>query len=178
MLETKRVFISGPMTGYEDFNRPAFMEAEEKLKKAGFSVFNPAWMDFDSGFSNDAIMSIDLVALSHCNYIYQLPGWKYSKGASAEYMFALASDIQFVNVDWLEWYLGQVELINIVNNTISDETFDKAFEENKKVWAKAAEQMHQERMQKLEEEINSLKEVKLDVEKVEKGEYQSARPSD
>lgn len=171
MLETKRVFISGPMTGYEDFNRPAFMEAEEKLKKAGFSVFNPAWMNFDSGFSNDAILSIDLVALSHCNYIYQLPGWKYSKGASAEYTFALASGIQFVNVDWLEWYLGQVD-----KKIISDDTFDKAFEENKKAWAKAAEQIHQERMQKLEEEINSLKEVKLDAEKVEKGEYKSARP--
>lgn len=104
MLETKRVFISGPMTGYEDYNRPAFMEAEEKLRKAGFSVFNPAWMNFDAGFSNDAIMAIDLCALSHCNYIYQLEGWDKSKGASAEWMTALSMGIKPVNDSWLEWY--------------------------------------------------------------------------
>ena len=104
MFDTKRVFISGPMTGIEDFNRPAFMDAEEKLKSAGFSVFNPAWLRFDSGFDNAAIMAVDLAALSHCNYIYQLEGWEKSKGASAEWSFALSSGIKFINHDWLNWF--------------------------------------------------------------------------
>ena len=123
MLETKRCFISGPMTGIKDWNRPAFMEAEERLKAAGFSVFNPAWMNFDDGgFGNEAIMAIDLAALSHCNYIYQLEGWEKSKGASAEWSFAVSAGIKFVNHEWLDWYLKhQVPIEEI--------SFTKDFEE-------------------------------------------------
>ena len=36
------VYLSGPMTGIEDYNREAFYEAEEKLAALGFCVFNPA----------------------------------------------------------------------------------------------------------------------------------------
>lgn len=105
-METKRAFISGPMTGYDDFNRPAFFEAEEKLRKAGFSVFNPAWLRFDDGgFTDQDIMAIDIEALSRCNYIYQLEGWPNSKGASAEWQFAMSTGIKTINHDWLEWYL-------------------------------------------------------------------------
>ena len=116
MIETKRCFISGPMTGIEDWNRPAFMEAEEKLKAAGFSVFNPAWLNFDDGgFGNEAIMAIDIAALSHCNYIYQLEGWEKSKGASAEWSFALSAGIKFVNHSWLQWFLTEKEKRNDIN---------------------------------------------------------------
>ncbi|EGF7427729.1 DUF4406 domain-containing protein, partial [Escherichia coli] len=37
-----RVYIAGPMTGYKNFNREAFHEAEEKLKQKGCTVLNPA----------------------------------------------------------------------------------------------------------------------------------------
>ena len=32
-----RVYIAGPMTGYENFNREAFHKAEDKLKREGTS---------------------------------------------------------------------------------------------------------------------------------------------
>ena len=103
-METKRCFISGPMTGLPNLNKEAFFEAEDKLKKAGFSVFNPARLGFDDGgFSDQAIMAVNLVALSHCNYIYQLEGWAYSKGASAEWSFAIGTGIKTVNHEWLDW---------------------------------------------------------------------------
>ncbi len=107
MIEAKKVFISGPMTGYPDFNRPAFMEAETNLKAAGFSVFNPAWLKVDGGFTDQDLMAIDLAALSRCNYIYQLEGWQNSKGASAEWMAAIWSGISTVNKEWLDWYIGK-----------------------------------------------------------------------
>ncbi len=37
-----RVYIAGPMTGYENFNREAFHKAEEELKREGHTVLNPA----------------------------------------------------------------------------------------------------------------------------------------
>ena len=107
MEEIKKVFISGPMTGLPDFNRKAFNDAELALRAAGFSVFNPAWLKFDKGFSNADIAAIDLAALKRCNYIYQLEGWDKSKGASVEWLVAKWCGIQKVNKEWLEWYVGK-----------------------------------------------------------------------
>ena len=107
MIEIKKVFISGPMTGLPDLNKPAFDEAEEKLRAAGFSVFNPCWLHFDKGWNDGEIAAVDLVALQKCNYIYQLDGWQKSKGASAEWLVAQWSGIQAVNAEWLEWYVGK-----------------------------------------------------------------------
>lgn len=85
----KKVFISGPMSGYDNFNRDAFMEAEKKLKDAGYSVFNPAWLlGLDSEWDNASVMAIDMAALSRCDAIYQLDGWRNSNGAKAEYRTA------------------------------------------------------------------------------------------
>lgn len=106
-MEIGKVFISGPMTGYEDFNRKEFMRAEELLRDAGFSVFNPARMDFDAAWSPQDIMAIDLVALSRCSFIYQLPGWKDSKGASAENEAARSMGIKTINKSWLDWYVEE-----------------------------------------------------------------------
>ena len=33
---SKHLYLSGPMTGHEDFNRPAFHEAARLLRQAGF----------------------------------------------------------------------------------------------------------------------------------------------
>ncbi|ENM6975340.1 DUF4406 domain-containing protein, partial [Escherichia coli] len=37
-----RIYIAGPMTGYENFNREAFHKAEEALKREGHTVLNPS----------------------------------------------------------------------------------------------------------------------------------------
>lgn len=42
-----KVFISGPMSGIEDFNWPGFYKAEKMLVEKGYSVFNPAWINVD-----------------------------------------------------------------------------------------------------------------------------------
>ena len=111
MLEMNKVFISGPMTGLPNYNREAFDNAEEMLKKAGFTVVNPAKFGID-GMTDADIARIDINALLSCNYIYQLEGWTYSKGASAEWSVSLWAGIKTVNKEWLEWY---VEMAGISN---------------------------------------------------------------
>jgi len=80
-----RVFISGPMTGYADYNRAMFDLAEDYLHALGCAVFNPGNLTcFDEGWDHDSIMDIDLTALKLCDVILHLPGWERSKGAFEE----------------------------------------------------------------------------------------------
>lgn len=97
MSEKKKVFISGPMSGIKDFNKPAFDKAEQWLTEAGYSVFNPARMHFDDSWTHEEIMRIDLAALSQCDYILMLPKWYYSKGAIQEYHYANAIGVKLLS---------------------------------------------------------------------------------
>lgn len=92
----KKVFISGPMTGYPNNNKEEFFRAEAFLSYCGFSVFNPAWLCFNPAWSHDEIMAVDLAALSKCDYIYQLSGWQTSNGAYEEYQYATNHDIDIL----------------------------------------------------------------------------------
>lgn len=94
----KKVFISGPMSGIKDFNKPAFDKAEEYLTQAGYSVFNPARMHFDDAWDHSEIMRIDLAALAQCDYILMLDKWYNSKGAIHEYHYAHAIGVEFLSM--------------------------------------------------------------------------------
>ena len=118
-MEMKKVFISGPMTGLPNYNREEFDKAEEMLLKAGFTVVNPAKFGID-GLTDADIARIDLNALLSCNYIYQLEGWTYSKGASAEWSVALWAGIKTVNKEWLEWYIEKEGTRTIVMRELKE----------------------------------------------------------
>ena len=93
-----KVFISGPMTGYENYNKEEFMKAERLLIEAGYSVFNPAWLDIDIlEWTSTDIMSIDMAALACCDAIYQLQDWDDSKGGRAEYTAAVWAGKEILN---------------------------------------------------------------------------------
>lgn len=79
------LLISGPMTGYEDFNRPAFNLAADRLRAAGFTVLNPA----DNKAPNDNPtwadwMRLALAQLVQADGIALLTGWSSSPGARIE----------------------------------------------------------------------------------------------
>ena len=80
------IYISGPMTGYEDFNRASFNDAAKTLTGNGFNVLNPATLP--NGLTEVQYMSIcqPMVMASHC--IYMLTGWSNSPGAKAELALA------------------------------------------------------------------------------------------
>ncbi len=92
----KKIFISGPMTGIEHFNKPAFDAAEEMLKSKGYSVFNPSWMSFDENWSREEKSHIDFAIIDVCDAIYQLPGWRESRGAMMEYEYAMSQSKEII----------------------------------------------------------------------------------
>lgn len=89
------IYVAGPMTGYPEFNYPAFRAAGEQLRAAGFQVLNPvdaeehnptpgtaqAW-DWYMRHALRMVLEADGIAL--------LPGWEASKGAALEVHVATA----------------------------------------------------------------------------------------
>ena len=80
--ECKKIYISGPMSGYDECNYPAFNAAAEELRSLGYEVFNPA--EHNTGASYWETLRGDMEALLTCDAVALLDGWHYSKGASIE----------------------------------------------------------------------------------------------
>ncbi len=81
-IPREHIYISGPMTGMIDHNRPAFNRAKRQLSHLGHKVVSPA--DF-SDIKWELCLTRDLIVmLLLCDRIVVLPGWKKSKGASLE----------------------------------------------------------------------------------------------
>lgn len=80
-------YIAGPMTGYAEFNHPAFHAKAAELRAAGEDVINPAEHDAEIGLDQpwDSYLRRDLVLLAErCDKIVLLEGWEKSNGATLE----------------------------------------------------------------------------------------------
>lgn len=105
----KKIYIAGPMTGYPEFNFPAFFAAADKFKAAGWTVFNPAqkdeedgvvggagWDDGDdqklvaSGWDFKDAFLWDVTKVIEADAIFVLKGFEKSSGATAEVAVAKA----------------------------------------------------------------------------------------
>ena len=84
-----KVFISGPMTGYKNFNRRKFNRVARKLSKR-YTVLNPAVLP--DGLIYEQYQEICLAMLKDCDAIYMLKGWEKSKGAVIEWRYAMRND--------------------------------------------------------------------------------------
>lgn len=88
MIPGSSIYLSGPMSGLPDFNRPAFFAAESALLAIGaVCVFNPARQP--AGLTWEEYLRRDLDGLRGCLYsprplLVRLPGWQRSRGASIE----------------------------------------------------------------------------------------------
>lgn len=89
-----RVYISGPITGTQDYER-RFAEAEMRLRACGYDVVNPVRLNgiVPSGTDWEGYMRLSICLLGLCDRIYMLPGWKKSRGACMEYGYALGHGI-------------------------------------------------------------------------------------
>ena len=105
-MKKPKVFISGPMSGYESYNTNMFFKCQQELIAAGFAVFNPAWLAFDeSSWGKGEMMAIDICALSHCDAICMLPEADKSMGSLMERDFAdrMKIPVLFYNPDSDIW---------------------------------------------------------------------------
>ena len=78
-----RVYISGPMTGYPNLNRPAFAMAAERVEAAGMIPVNPHDL-CEPNWDWHQCMRADVSALCGCDAILMIDGWHCSNGAQLE----------------------------------------------------------------------------------------------
>ncbi len=112
--EKRRIYIAGPMTGYDDYNRPAFNSTAEAFEEGGWEVFNPAENDIRLFGSYEAcdeaikanreqalrvMLGSDLEWIcSDADAIAMLPGWEKSYGARAEHATAVALGLEIIYI--------------------------------------------------------------------------------
>lgn len=102
-----KIFISGPMTNKEDNNIMAFNKIENDLRELGFDVYNPAWNFYGRDWDRKEMLAVDIMALSHCDGVVQLDGWRQASGCMAEYAFANACDMPLYSEKHIEEMLSQ-----------------------------------------------------------------------
>ncbi|SDB54130.1 DUF4406 domain-containing protein [Pseudomonas sp. NFACC13-1] len=91
------LYLAGPMTGFEDFNFPAFNKMAAELRARGYVVENPAEHGVVDGADWADYMAYDLTRLGLCGMIALLPGWDLSQGARLEVMIAEHLGMRVVN---------------------------------------------------------------------------------
>lgn len=101
-----RIYLAGPMRGYDNFNFAAFHYAAKKLREEGHHVFSPAEKGEEALLGVDPtlqesldfrrkVFKIDtLFICDEADQIALLPGWEFSSGARAERALAEAIGLQ------------------------------------------------------------------------------------
>lgn len=108
----KTCYISGPMSGIEHFNYPAFFDAEKILKKF-CKVVNPARISeqIEAEKANPTYsdyFKADVLQLMNCDCLFLLKGWESSRGATLEKRLAEALEIPcFTTILEVETFLGK-----------------------------------------------------------------------
>ena len=116
-MSTKHIYLAGPMSGYPEFNYPAFHEATHMLRDKGHVVCSPAEEDLEeygernwmkdpngdlalakeNGFSLRDAMKKDLTWIcEEADTIALLPGWEHSYGARTEHALACCLDLDIM----------------------------------------------------------------------------------
>lgn len=88
-------YLAGPMTGYPDYNYPAFDKAARQLRMDGVDVVSPHELfKGETGLPWEHYMREGLKVMLDCDGIALLPGWLDSRGARIETVVANACGLR------------------------------------------------------------------------------------
>jgi hypothetical protein len=95
-----KIYVAGPMTGYENCNREAFNDKCVELSAQGHSVLNPATLP--AGLTQAEYMDVCFAMIRAVDVLMFLPNWQASEGATAEYYYGKKLGLKLVCARTLE----------------------------------------------------------------------------
>jgi hypothetical protein len=101
-----KVYISGPMTGYPEFNYPAFTAAAASLRSRGVDVISPHEVNPPEDVEREWSWYLrrDIAALMEADAIVRLPGSDDSRGSVLECHIGAALGMPIYELDpELDW---------------------------------------------------------------------------
>lgn len=134
-----KLYLAGPMRGYEDFNFPAFHARASELRAMGHEVFSPAEKDEEqfgaaafrgsvelqetraaaAGFDLRRALLMDLESIcTNADGIALMRGWERSLGATAENAVARALNLRrFIEISGGGWAeIGQTSTLTDIRS--------------------------------------------------------------
>ena len=107
-MRKKRIYIAGPMRGYEDYNYQAFIDADKQFMvepdlRDRWEVVNPVEISEGFGLADEIgedpkllkrVMEFELAAVKSCDAILLLRGWEKSEGARDELRAAIDNRLE------------------------------------------------------------------------------------
>ncbi len=104
-MDEHKIYIAGPMTGYKDWNYPAFRHAAARMRALCWDVVSPVEVAEPFGTPErlcedpalmQAAVQAELHALEDCSHILLLPGWERSQGARVELVHAITYSLEII----------------------------------------------------------------------------------
>lgn len=97
MLNPKKIYISGPITGTDDYLE-RFFRIHEKLVAAGYKVVNPAMVN--AGLPQDTThgeyMRMSITMMGMCDAVYLMKGYEDSEGCAIEFSEAVKRQMTII----------------------------------------------------------------------------------
>jgi hypothetical protein len=104
----KRVYVSGPMTGYENNNHEAFGDASMVLRDMGYAVCNPCEttdiLGDDGTLKHADFLRFDFERVLEADFLVALGGWERSMGAISEILMAVRMGVKVWSWETFENY--------------------------------------------------------------------------
>ena len=92
---SKKMYISGPITGYHiEERRRVFDRIEEQFKEKGYNVFNPMNNNLKPDTEHWEYMKYDLRNLLSCDCVFFMKGFEKSQGCMVELQVATACNLE------------------------------------------------------------------------------------
>lgn len=94
-----KLYLSGPMTGIPEKNKPEFDRCSEALRNMGHEVVVPEPVEnADPGTNDyDSCLRQDLIDMLGCEAVITLEGWHNSRGARLEVSTAIQVGMRVAN---------------------------------------------------------------------------------
>lgn len=102
-MNKRRIYLAGPMTGYDEHNYPAFRAAAADLRGQGHYVYSPhehyGPEEYGAAVLRQAFADYAVFICGSADTIVLLPGWGESRGAKVEHALAMICGLDVLQYD-------------------------------------------------------------------------------